>query len=99
MLDLMTSSLQSLKGLWGRLPFKALVLIATGVFDLGAIGGLSFARTQVGDGEETPLTSHLATALDAALIVLVALLVIVAVASVAYAIAYRDARLPSDGTG
>jgi hypothetical protein len=90
--DFMINPLPALKGLWGRLPGKSLVLIATGIFILGAISGLAFVRTRVGDGKATPLGLHLATAVDTALIVLIALLVIVAIAVVAHAVFYHDAR-------
>jgi hypothetical protein len=88
--DLMTGSLQALKGLWGRLPGRSLVLIATGIFDLGAIGGLFYVRSQVGDAPTTVLTLPLSTTVDAALIVLVGLLVVIAISAVIYAVIYRE---------
>ena len=90
--DLMTSSLQALRDLWGRLPSRSLVLIATGIFDLGAIGGLFYVRSQVGDAPATVLTQPLSTTVDAVLIVLVGLLAVIAISAVFYAVSYRERR-------
>ena len=90
MLDFMTNPLSILKALWGRLPLKLLVLFGVGLFVLGAIGGLLYVRSQVGDGPKTILTQPLSNSVDAALIVLVGLLVITAIAAVIYGVCYRE---------
>ena len=84
--------LSTLRGLWGRLPLKALVLVGIGFFVLGAIGGLLYVRGQVGEGPMTVLTRPLSIIVDAGLIVLVVLLVIIAIAAVIYAVCYRERR-------
>ena len=88
--DFMTNPLSILRGLWGRLPLKLLILFGVGLFVLGAIGGLLYVRNQVGDGPKTILTLLLSNSVDAALIVLVGLLVITAVAAVIYGVCYRE---------
>ena len=90
MFDFPGNPLQLLKGLWGTIPLKLLVLIAVGLFVLSAIGSMSFVRSQIGSEPMTILARYLATGVDAALIVLVALLVTVAIAAVIYAVCYRE---------
>ena len=90
MLDFMMNSLPLLKGLWGKLPLKLLVLIGVGLFLLGAIGGLSYVRSQVNDEPKTVLTLPLSASVDGALIVLIGLLVVTAIAAVIYAVCYRE---------
>ena len=67
-----------------------LVLIGVGVFMLGSMGGLLYVRNQVSDEPATILTEPLSTSVDAALIVLVGLLVVIAIATVIYAVCYRE---------
>ena len=88
--ELVASSLQALRELWGRLPSQLLVLIGVGLFLLGAISGLFYVRNQIDDGPTTVLTQPLSTTVDGALIALVVLLIVIAVWAVIYALYYRE---------
>ena len=76
--------------MWDRLPGKLVVLIAVGIFVLGAMAGLVFARERVSAASEGVLARHLLASVDAALIVVIALLVVIAIAAVIYAVFYRE---------
>ena len=89
-MDFMTNLLPILRDLWGRLPRKWLVLIGVGIFLLGAMRGLLYVRSQASDEPTTILTRPLSTSVDAAVIVLVGLLVVIAIAAVIYAVCYRE---------
>ncbi len=89
-MDFTSNPLPILKDLWGRLPPKLLVLIGVGIFTLGAMGGLLYVRSQANDEPTTILTQPLSTSVDAALIVLIGLLVVIVIAMVIYAIRYRE---------
>jgi len=67
-----------------------LILIGVGIFVLGAMGGLLYVRSQVSDDPATILTRPLSTSVDAALIVFVGLLVVIAIAAAIYAVCYRE---------
>ena len=90
MFDLPENPLTLLKGLWERLPSKLLVLIVVGAFLLSVIAGLLYVRNQVTGYPSTTLARHLGAGVDAALIVLIALLVVVATAAVIYTVCYRE---------
>ena len=86
----MMNSLSLLKGLWGKLPLKLLVLLGVGLFLPGAMGGLLYVRSRASYEPKTILTMPLSTSVDAALIVLMGLLVVIAIAAVIYAVCYRE---------
>ena len=89
MLDLATALLQLVRDLLDVLPNRLQNTIVVGLFILGSILVLVIIRGQIGDKPMTVLTQHLVTAIDAALILLLAIVVLLIIASAFRAIFCR----------
>ena len=89
MVDLAENILQLVRFLLDELPIRLRGIIAVGLFILGSMVVMVIIRGQIGNRPMSVLTQHLVTAIDAALILLLAIVVLLIIASAFRAIFYR----------